>query len=136
LVAALVAFPPTGGNDVGPLPELAGLHYGNAFKLAQDQEILVHGDQERDPPGYGGSKNRQIVRIAAGSGRNREGKHHLGLSLQHEDGFADHRRWHSELLQKVSRDFIQDVARANQRMGCSDFVEQLRADARAGNGCE
>jgi hypothetical protein len=52
-----------------PLPEFARLDYGDALKLAEREEVLVHGDQDRCAAGDGRTENRDILRIKANVGR-------------------------------------------------------------------
>jgi hypothetical protein len=51
------------------LPEFARLDYGDALKLAEREEVLVHGDRDRCAGGDGRTENRDILRITANVGR-------------------------------------------------------------------
>jgi hypothetical protein len=50
------------------LPEFARPDYGDALKLAEREEVLVHGDQDRCAGGDGRTENRDILRITANVG--------------------------------------------------------------------
>jgi len=107
-------------------PEFARLDNGDTLKLAEREEVLVDGDQDRCAGGDGRTENRDLLRITANVGREvswHDRAHHPRQEAAQLTNFAFGK---VELIAKFATEFLGNEVGNYQLMMRQNLLEECR----------